>query len=269
MRRPPNTKPRDGKRRARRTDQAASPDRRLRTVRHPQFGEIPLVPVTYVDLAGRERETFEYDPTYQPPLPKGAIRGDISKQHFCRMCHVPRYFYVDIPLTCVQCNRPFVFRAVEQKLWYETFKFHFNARATRCLRCRRQRRSDEALARQIGDAKAAVRAHPDDASAHLALAEAIARYFQRRGQGKLQEAIAASRKARRLLRNHVAHELRETFFWEGLALNLAGHVATAQEALREFISAPTVGRRQALLAKEARAMLDGAAHGRCPPSRRS
>jgi tetratricopeptide (TPR) repeat protein len=170
---------------------------------------------------------------------------------------VPRYFYVDLPFTCVQCDRPFVFRAVEQKLWYETLGFHFNARATRCLQCRRQRRSEEALARQIGDAKAAVRAHPDDASAQLALAEAIARYFQRRQQGNLQEAIAASRKARRLLRNHVAHELREAFFWEGLALHLAGHVAKAQEALRESISAAPVGRRQVLLAKEARAMLEG------------
>jgi hypothetical protein len=261
-RRSPNSKPRDGKRRARRADQAASAAHPSRTVHHPQFGEIPLVSVKYLDLAGRERETFDYDPSYQPSLPKGAIRGDINKQHFCRMCHVPRYFYMDIPITCVQCNRPFVFRAVEQKLWYETFKFHFNARATRCLQCRRQRRSEEALVRQLGDAKAAVRAHPDDASAQLTLAEAIARYFQRRKQGNLQEAVAASRKARRLLRNHVAHEVRETFFWEGLALNLAGHFATAQDALREFISGAPVGRRQVLLAKEARALLGGSVSSR-------
>jgi hypothetical protein len=219
------------------------------------------VAIKYVDVKGRERETFDCDPTYQPPLPKSAIRGDITKQNYCRICHVPHYFYIDIPHTCVQCNRPFVFRAAEQKLWFETFKFHFSARAIRCLQCRRQRRSEEALARQLSDAKAAVRAHPNDASAQLALAEAIPRHFQRRKQGNLQEAVAASRKARRLLRNHVAHELRETFFWEGLALNLAGHFATAQDALSEFISAAPVGRRQVLLAKEARALLDSSGAG--------
>jgi hypothetical protein len=111
------------------------------------------------------------------------------------------------------------------------------------------------LARQLADARAAIRTRPEDASAQLVLAEAIVRYFQRRQQGKLQEAIAASRKARRLLRNHPVHEQRETFFWEGLALHLAGHHTPAQEALREFLASAPAGRRQGELAREAREVL--------------
>jgi hypothetical protein len=81
-------------------------------------------------------------------------------------------------------------------------------------------------------------------------------YSQRIGAGKLQEAVAASRKARRLLDGHGAREQRETFFWEGLALHLTGHRVKAEEALREFLAVAAVGRRQVVLAKEARVALD-------------
>lgn len=219
------------------------------------FGDIPLVPRMRTDAAGTERTYFWYDRDYAPPLPPGAVRGDVKKQEFCEMCHVPRYFYVDAPRVCVQCNEPFVFRAKEQKHWYETLKFHFDSTATRCLSCRRYRRSERALREQLADARARARQAPNEASAQLALAEALVRYFQRTGQGSVAQAVAAARKARRLLRGHPGHDPRETLFWEGMAQVAAGRSAQARTLLEEFLGPGLAGRKHTALAKEARAWL--------------
>src|SRR5262245_59246467 len=103
-----------------------------RTQPHPMFGEIPLIRHVWTDGKGREHEYFGYDLSYSPQLPRGAVRGDVHRQHFCPMCHVPRFFYVDDARTCVQCGAEFVFSGEEQKFWYETLKFHFDSVAIRC-----------------------------------------------------------------------------------------------------------------------------------------
>lgn len=215
------------------------------------FGDIPLVPRTTTDAAGTERTYFWYDRDYAPPLPPGAVRGDVKKQQFCEMCHVPRYFYVDLPRVCVQCNEPFVFRAKEQKHWYENLKFHFDSTATRCLSCRRHRRSEHALHQQLADAKQRAGQAPNDARVLLALAEAIVRYAQRTGRGPLAEAIASARKARRLLRGHPEHDPRETLFWEAMAQVEAGRPAPARALLEEFLGPGLSGRKHTALAKDA------------------
>jgi hypothetical protein len=258
VKRPRTTPLRDGKRVRRKAPPPAGNEARTRHV--PPYGDIPLLVVTYVDDQGRERECFEYDPDHAPPLPPGAVRGDIRKQHYCQMCHDPRYFYVDVGRTCAQCGLAFVFSAAEQKHWYETLKFHFLAKATRCLACRRKRRSQRALTAELMEAKQRAQQSPEQPDVQLALAEAIVRHHQGRGTGSLDEALAASRKARRLLRGHPARELRETLFWEGMAHALAGRTAPARERLLEFISADIAGRRSTALAKEARAWLE--LHGR-------
>jgi hypothetical protein len=155
----------------------------------------------------------------------------------------------------VQCGDEFVFGAAEQKFWYETLGFRFESHATQCLACRRLRRSDRALERQLAAASVAARERSDDAARQLALAEAIVRYFERRQQGSLDRAIAACRKARRLLRGYPPHEIRETLFWEGVAHALAGRLGAARELLGKFLASGIGGRRQALLAKEARRWL--------------
>jgi hypothetical protein len=223
-----------------------------------------MVPVPWTDAKGVERTGFDFDPYYEPALPAGAVRGDIRKQEYCKICHVPRYFYVDQTRTCAQCGREFVFSAKEQKYWYETLRFYFSSVARRCVSCRRKRRSERSLQQQLAHARAEQTRTPEDPGTQLALAEAIVRYVQQRDPDErqprpLQAAIAAARKARRLLKDHGEHptrELRESAFWEGMAQALAERPDAARELLAEFVSADIAGRRLQALAKEARSWLE-------------
>ena len=220
------------------------------THRHSLFGEIPLIRVRWIDASGRAQELLDYDPDYKPPLPPGAVRGDIRQQEFCRMCHVPRYFYVGQKKACVQCGRPFVLSAAEQKYWYETRKFHFASVAVRCPICRRRRRSESALRQQIAAARAGLEDNPDDPSLLLALSEAIVRNHQRCGQGRLAEAVAAARKGLRASRGTTG-AAAEALFWEASGHALAGRSQRARALYREFLRHVAPGGRYRTLAREA------------------
>ncbi|SRR6266542_1793243 len=132
---------------------------RHRFVRHPFYGKCRVV---RRPSSGSSKEHWMYDPDYEPELPPGAVRGDVSKQVFCSACHVPKYFYVDEQSQCLQCGRSFTFGATEQKYWYETLKFNFHSAAVRCPDCRRLRRSERALREQIAHGRAAITSAPDD-----------------------------------------------------------------------------------------------------------
>jgi Probable zinc-ribbon domain len=45
--------------------------------------------------------------------------------------------YVDRLCRCIECFRPFVFYAQEQRFWVEALGFHPDSTATRCTECRR------------------------------------------------------------------------------------------------------------------------------------
>jgi hypothetical protein len=186
-----------------------------------------------VGADGKLYRWLKHDPDYQPRLPDGAVRGDVRKQVFCETCHVPKYFYVDELRSCVQCHERFVFRAAEQKYWYETLKFNFRAVPVRCLACRRKRRSEGALREQIAVARKQIEKAPSDPAGHLALARALVEYRQRTGEGDLATAIAAARKAQSLWR-----EAAEALYWEGLAHILARRSAKGREVLRQFLAHP-------------------------------
>ncbi len=224
MKRYPRHHARGGQKRKSTTTRAEAQVRR-----HPIYGEIPLVRSLYVDLHGVERELWRYDATFKPTLPKDAVRGDPARQVFCYH-HVPKYFYVDEGRACIQCGQPFVFRAAEQKHWYEALQFNFHSVPVRCLRCRRRRRSEHALGEQVGRARAATQADAADPDAWLALARAVVENHRRTGRGRPDEAIAAARRAARLW-----PESSEPLLWEGLAQALAGRGVRARAALREYI----------------------------------
>jgi len=166
---------------------------------HPLYGRIPLVRHS-TTVPGRTYEWWECDPTYKPPLPRGAVAGDVSRQDFCTAHHTPKYFYVDERRRCIQCGDGFVFTGREQKYWYETRRFNFGSVPIRCPRCRRRRRTEHALREQVAVARRAVDADGGDPAAHLALARAIVDLHERTGTGRLDSAIAAARKAAKLWR---------------------------------------------------------------------
>lgn len=211
---------------------------------HRLYGAIPLLVEPMTDARGRSYLSQRYDPEYAPPLPPGAVRGDIRRQVYC--CDVPKYFYRDEDRTCVQCGCDFVFRASEQKYWYETLQFNFSAIPVRCLACRRRRRSEHALREQIGRAKAHIREDGRNPAAYLALARALVEYHDRTSQGDLDAAVAAARKAGRL-----SPESAEPLYWEGTAQLRAGRPAKARPALAAFVGHPAAPRGSLLKSAEA------------------
>jgi hypothetical protein len=217
----------------------AEPDARVYP--HPVFGPIPLIVREWTDADGTPRASYDFDLDYQPPLPLGAVRGNARCQRSRGAFDVPRYFYVDQERCCVQCREVFMFGAREQKHWYETLGFNFASVAIRCPGCRRQRRSAKALHHAVDDAKRKVAATPDDAAAQLALAEAIVELHARRGHGKLDEALAAARKARRLLQSEPAKAWVLTHYWEARAHALGERVDRARAAFEAFLA--SAGRR--------------------------
>lgn len=192
---------------------------------HPLFGHIPWIPHE------ENPDLVRMDPDYAPPMPAGAVRGDIRRQSYCRMCHVPRYFYVDDERTCVQCHQQFVFSAAEQKYWYETLKFWADSTAIRCLDCRRKQRSKVAIQRQLSAALAGLAKAPDDPGHLLEVAEARAKYHEAHGTGDLDSGLAAARRAFELW-----PEEPRALFWEGRLQELAGRPAKARECYRRFVA---------------------------------
>ena len=61
---------------------------------------------------------------------------------------VSRGYYVDQAFTCISCQSKEVWRATQQKWWYEVAKGNVFTTATRCRVCRRQRREHKARTRQ-------------------------------------------------------------------------------------------------------------------------
>lgn len=205
-------------------------NRKQPTERHPLYGEIPLVEKHAVGRDGRDCSWFEYDPSFQPKLPSGAVRGDPSQQEYCTAHHVPKYFYVNEHRTCVQCGEDFVFRAEEQKFWYETLKFNFGSVAIRCPSCRRKRRTEASLRQQIATVLEQLKTKPRDPHLLLELGRATVTYRERTGQGNLDRAISACRKAR-----DEWPTSSEPLFWEGRCHQLARRVKKARWLYETFL----------------------------------
>jgi hypothetical protein len=217
-----------------------------RTRSHPLFGEIPLLRVPHKAPTGRDDSYWRYDLTYKPPMPKGAVAGDVTRQLYCPMCHVPKYFYVDESRKCVECGEEFTFWAKEQKFWYEELQFNFHSKAIRCAECRKARRDAVTLQKAYGDATRLAASKPADGGALLMLAEATVAYFEKTKKGDLDRALAAARTARKL-----GPALHEGLFWEGVVQAAAGRPAKAREAFRRFMEAARTSARCKTLVKSA------------------
>ena len=63
-----------------------------------------------------------------------------------RLTHINTYgalpnYYIDKPFTCRDCGKEEIWRAADQKWYYEEAKGHIDARAIRCHACRAKRKS--------------------------------------------------------------------------------------------------------------------------------
>lgn len=109
-------------------------------VEHPRYGCGPR----FTDIRPREKPLGYRLTTYVSDNPIGgtAVQADLERQSFSP---VPVLYYFDLERECVECARPFIFFAEEQKYWYETLEFDLNADCVRCIDCRHQQ---HALQRQ-------------------------------------------------------------------------------------------------------------------------
>jgi hypothetical protein len=64
---------------------------------------------------------------------------------------VTRGYYSDIPFQCQGCGVKEVWRATQQKWWYEVAKGNVESTATRCRLCRRKERERKACARKASE----------------------------------------------------------------------------------------------------------------------
>jgi len=217
-----------------------------RTRSHPLFGEIPLLRVPHKAPGGRDDSYWAYDLNYKPPLPRGGVAGDVTRQRYCPLCHVPKYFYIDEARTCVECGKDFTFWAKEQKFWYEELQFNFHSKAIRCADCRKARRDAVTLQKAYADAVRLASSKPRDPGALLMLAEATVAYCERGKKGDLDRALAATRRARKL-----SPMLHESLFWEGAVQAAAGRRDKAREALACFMETARTSVRCKTLVKSA------------------
>lgn len=62
---------------------------------------------------------------------------------------VARGCYVDTPFECAVCRKQEIWRATQQKWWYEVAKGHVESRARLCNGCRRAERERREEARRV------------------------------------------------------------------------------------------------------------------------
>jgi len=83
------------------------------------------------------------------PLPPGAVAADPAElKHNNTYGGVP-CFYVDKAIQCHACKKEEVWRAPQQKWWYEVAKGNLNSEAVLCRSCRKEKQARSAEARRV------------------------------------------------------------------------------------------------------------------------
>lgn len=102
-------------------------------VDHPRFGKHPQ----YTDLnpnAGAGALGIYFCRRTEEMIQGTAVVADWRKQ---RGTHVFRTHYIDLKRICIECGKPFIFYALEQRYWYEELCFAVDADCVRCPICRK------------------------------------------------------------------------------------------------------------------------------------
>ena len=105
-------------------------------VTHPRYGQLPRITGLNPE---NDFETGRVFLHWHSPegvrIPNTAIPADVSRQVPATVS-VTHYF--DATRRCVDCGRPFIFFAAEQKYWYEELGFPLESDCVRCVVCRKK-----------------------------------------------------------------------------------------------------------------------------------
>lgn len=72
-------------------------------------------------------------------------KADTQRQNFSV---IPRNWYIAATITCLACNKLFLFTVDEQKVWYEEYRFYVDSFPNKCRSCRRDARHLKRLRQQ-------------------------------------------------------------------------------------------------------------------------
>lgn len=104
-------------------------------VEHPRYGQGPRITgLNPEDDGGGQVFLHPHSPE-GVRIPNTAIAADLSLQ---RPATIPVTHYFDSTRRCIDCGRPFIFFAAEQKYWYEELGFPLDSDCVRCLTCRKR-----------------------------------------------------------------------------------------------------------------------------------
>lgn len=89
----------------------------------------------------REAERIAQLPERQRRTHPSALPSDVAKLgHINTYGELPEY-YIDLPFICRRCGKRQIWKARDQKWYYEEAGGHIDARAVECRECRQQKRS--------------------------------------------------------------------------------------------------------------------------------
>ena len=88
-----------------------------------------------------------YDKNRKPPA--DSVKADHDELKHNNTYGPLPLFYVDKLVVCKDCGKQEVWRADQQKWWYEVAKGHIDSKAVKCRDCRKQDREKKAIARKI------------------------------------------------------------------------------------------------------------------------
>jgi hypothetical protein len=87
------------------------------------------------------------------PTVAGACRVNVAElapyNSYGEPPFVARGYYVDVPFRCAECGTEQVWRAAQQKWWYEVAKGHVESGAKLCRPCRRREQARRQEARRV------------------------------------------------------------------------------------------------------------------------
>ena len=108
-------------------------------VEHPRFGRGPRYTTTCPRDVPLGYRLTTYNASHHA-IEGTAVEADLERQS---ASPVPALYYFDLTKTCIDCHRPFIFFAEEQKYWYETLGFYLDTDCVRCVECRKREQGHE------------------------------------------------------------------------------------------------------------------------------
>ena len=104
-------------------------------------------------MSQRKQRQVRREARRSTSTPPGQVRVNVAALAANNSYGVPRFvergYYEDVPFTCSDCGSKEIWRAAQQKWWYEVMKGYVYSGAKLCRTCRRREQARRAEARRV------------------------------------------------------------------------------------------------------------------------